>query len=51
MKTIILAIGLLALGGCTEQIRAKTFGGTAVEWGRYLASWHDGEFDRWLEAC
>lgn len=29
MKTIIMVIGLFLLGGCTEQIRAKTFGGTA----------------------
>ena len=24
-------------------------GWTAIEWRRYLASWHDGEFDKWLE--
>jgi hypothetical protein len=27
----------------------KPDGWTAIEWQRYLASWHDGEFDKWLE--
>jgi len=30
MRVFILVVGLLLLGGCTEQIRAKTFGGTAT---------------------
>lgn len=34
-----------------ERLRElpKPDGWTATEWRRYLDSWHDGEFDKWLK--
>lgn len=34
-----------------ERLREspKPGGFTATEWRRFLDSWHDGEFDKWLE--
>jgi hypothetical protein len=51
MRTILVMLGLLLLGGCTEQIRAKSFGGstsTTMPQGQKVvcATWKDA--DLWI---